>query len=482
MEPEVVAREALLSTLPPQRGPTGLAAAISGRQARNDLPILVVLDDDPTGTQTCHDINVLTAWDHDLLVSEFKSTNSGFFILTNSRALHREDARALITNICQAVKTAAAAAEKDFEVVLRGDSTLRGHFPDEPEVAEEVLGKVDGWVLAPFFRQGGRLTINDVHYVADADGNLVPAGQTPFAQDATFGFKSSNLRDYVAEKSRGSIPASQVRSISIADIRSGGPDVVAERLLSFDTKCVVIVNAVVDSDMETFVQGLLIARTKGKRYLYRTGAAFVSTRLGIEQIPPLTAEDLNLDLSPSGPGGLIIAGSYVPKTTAQLESLIQGRGEKLETVVFEVEDLLKAPRSIEETVLEAAEKAGELITKGRDVLVMTSRKLISGSDERTSLDIGTVVANALVLCLRSLIPRPRYVIAKGGITSSDGATKSLRMKRAKIVGQAASGVPLWRCDEPTSKFVGIPYVVFPGNVGEADSLRDLVASWAARTN
>lgn len=260
MEPQVVSREALLSSLPAERNSSGLAEDIRGRQARHELPILVVLDDDPTGTQTCHDINVLTVWDHDLLVSEFKTANGGFFILTNSRALHREDARVLISNICEAVKKAAAAAGKDFEVVLRGDSTLRGHFPDEPEVAEEVLGKVDGWVLAPFFRQGGRLTINDIHYVADADGNLVPAGQTPFAKDATFGYKSSNLRDYVVEKSKGSIPAGQVRSISIEDIRTGGANVVAEHLLSFDTKCVIIVNAVVDSDMETFVEGLLIGK------------------------------------------------------------------------------------------------------------------------------------------------------------------------------------------------------------------------------
>ena len=156
----------------------------------------------------------------------------------------------------------------------------------------------------------------------------------------------------------------------------------------------------------------MIAESKGKRYLYRTGAAFVSTRLGIEQIPPLTAEDLNIDQSPSSVGGLIIAGSYVPKTTAQIESLIRGRGDKLETVVFEVEDLLKDPRSTEEIILQAADKAGQLVLDGRDVLVMTSRKLISGSDERTSLDIGTVVANALVLFLRTLNPRPRYVIAK----------------------------------------------------------------------
>ena len=57
------------------------------------------------------------------------------------------------------------------------------------------------------------------------------------------------------------------------------------------------------------------------------------------------------------------------------------------------------------------------------------------------------------------------------------ATKGLRMRRARVVGQAASGVPLWRCDEPSSKFTGLPYVVFPGNVGTADTLFEVVERW-----
>jgi uncharacterized protein YgbK (DUF1537 family) len=257
MEPKVIPYRETIESFPPPRQQTGSSREILAKQESGKLPILVVLDDDPTGTQTCHGINVLTVWDYDVLVNEFLSTKSGFFILTNSRALHPEDARLLIETTCEAVKTAAAAAGKDFELVLRGDSTLRGHFPLEPEVAESVIGRVDGWILAPFFRQGGRLTLNDIHYVADSEGNLVPAAQTPFARDATFGYKSSNLRSYVVERSKGSIPAEQVQSISIQDIRTGGPDGVAERLLGLEGKCVIVVNAVVDSDMEVFVQGVL---------------------------------------------------------------------------------------------------------------------------------------------------------------------------------------------------------------------------------
>ena len=168
----------------------------------------------------------------------------------------------------------------------------------------------------------------------------------------------------------------------------------------------------------------------------------------------------------------------MPKTTEQLQSLIDGRGPSLEVIVLTVDDLLKSPEDADQAALDAADKAGQSILNGRDVLVMTSRDLITGNDGVSSLKIGSTVAAALVLFLRLLVPRPRYIIAKGGITSSDAACKGLRMRRAQILGQAASGVPLWRCNEPTSKFSGIPYVVFPGNVGEVNTLRDLVASWA----
>ena len=466
-----------IASLPPLPKNTGLASYINKRQAAAELPILVVLDDDPTGCQTCHGINIVTVWDQQTLVEEFKSTNSGFYVLTNSRALHTPEARALIKEICIAVKEAAATVGKEFEVVLRGDSTLRGHFPDEPEVAEEIVGKADAWIVAPFFRQGGRLTINDVHYVKEGD-TLVPAAQTPFAKDASFGYKNSNLVQYVVEKSKGSISPDDVTSITIDEIRKGGSNTVTQKLLGFENERVVIVNSVADEDMEVFVRGLLEARLKGKRYIYRTGAAFVSTRLGIEQIAPLTPEDLGMNLSPSAPGGLIIAGSYVPKTTAQLEGLISGRGSSLNVIIIDVEPLLASQSKAEATVTSAADQAGKLIVEGKDVLLMTSRKLITGSDEKSSLEIGAAVASALVNFLRYLNPRPRYVIAKGGITSSDAASKGLRMRRAEIAGQAASGVPLWRCHESTSKYTGIPFVVFPGNVGEKETLRDLVAAWS----
>ena len=241
-----------------------------------------------------------------------------------------------------------------------------------------------------------------------------------------------------------------------------------------------IINAAADEDIDVVVAALLEASTAfGKRFLFRTGAAFVSARLAIEGIPPILASQLGI--SESQRGGLVIAGSYVPKTTAQLEVLRNRSGENLTSIVIDVKQLLESPQDAKDgEISRALEIAARDIARGQDILVMTSRELIVGEDEAKSLDIGSVVASSLVSFLERLEERPRYVIAKGGITSSGMATKGLRFKRATIVGQAAPGVPLWRCDEPNSKWTGIPYVVFPGNVGTDDTLYQVVEGWRSR--
>ncbi|TKW53478.1 putative oxidoreductase YgbJ [Colletotrichum tanaceti] len=447
-----------------------------------EVPVLVVLDDDPTGTQTCHDIDVLTVWDAATLEYEFSLDPTGFFILTNSRALPSAEAKQLILDICRNVKQAAEKCDKAFEIVLRGDSTLRGHLPEEPEAAEEALGKFDAWVITPFFYQGGRYTIDDVHYVKEGDV-LVPASQTPFAQDATFGYKNSNLRKYVVEKCGSRFDKSSFLSVTLDDIRVGGPAGVTKKLLSVPpgSNTVVIVNAAAESDMHVFVAGLLEAEKEGRRYLYRTGAAFVSSRLGITGIPPLTMADLGVSVKAGGtkqPGGLIVAGSYVPKTTAQLKVLRERRGDKLTVIEIDVAGLIESEEAAEKVVTAAAAETALKLAAGEDVLVMTSRKLILGGDALSSLQIGSKVALALVQLVEKIDVRPRYLIAKGGITSSDAATKGLKMRRARILGQAAPGVPLWRCDEETSRHRGVPYVVFPGNVGSDSTLAEVVELWS----
>ncbi|PTU22931.1 hypothetical protein P175DRAFT_0432414 [Aspergillus ochraceoroseus IBT 24754] len=487
----ILPRQPTLAQLPAEY-PSDAQDQISHLLSSPTLSRLVILDDDPTGTQTCHDIAVLTVWDIPALASELRNPASarGFFILTNSRALPPPEVESLIRTICQNVAQAAKTTGVAVDIVLRGDSTLRGHFPLEADVAQSVFGEVDAWILAPFFFQGGRFTIADVHYVAEGE-RLVPAGGTAFARDATFGYTSSNLREYIMEKAPGRFTAGQLHSITIEDIRVGGPQVVCEKLLALSKDdggggMVVIVNAAAESDMHVFVAGLLLAKAKGKRYIYRTGAAFVSSRLGIRSKPPITARDLDLDLGLDLPlarqtGGLILAGSYVPKTTAQLKILTDRRGgetNQLAVIEVKVDELMASAARAERVVRDVVRETQRHLRAGKDTLVMTSRALVKGEDELSSLAIGSKVAEALVGVLQGIEVRPRYIIAKGGITSSDAATKGLRIQRALVVGQAAAGVPLWRCDEPTSRHRGVPFIVFPGNVGSESTLCELVEAWS----
>jgi uncharacterized protein YgbK (DUF1537 family) len=436
---------------------------------------LVVLDDDPTGTQTVYDLPVLTTWDVAALRAELANDTPCFYILTNSRSLSTQDAYALNLKIAHNLKAAAVEIGVDFSIVSRGDSTLRGHFPGEPQALTEALGGFDAIIVIPYFEAGGRYTVGDVHYVAEGD-TLVPAAETPFARDAAFGYRSSNLREWVAEKFGGEISAASVASISINDLRIGGAKAVCEKLLQAGFGNICVVNAACPRDLEVFVQGLLAAEAEGRRFLFRTAASFVAARLGLAARPlwqpNFDSINWNADelIAAKRPGGLIIVGSHVSKTTAQLEALEKAT----QIVVWKLNAaLLLNETDREQAIADVVFKAEFACRRGADVVIATSRELIAGSDATGSLEIGAKISAALVEVVQRLKVRPRYLIAKGGITASDLATRGLGVKRAMVLGQILPGVPVWELGTET-KFPGLPYIVFPGNVGGRDALKEAV--------
>ncbi|XP_061362633.1 uncharacterized protein LOC133306347 isoform X1 [Gastrolobium bilobum] len=470
---QALQKDVVLHSLPPE-WPQDPVLDIQ-RLKEGNSKILVVLDDDPTGTQTVHDIEVLTEWSIESLIEQFRKSPQCFFILTNSRSLSSEKASALIKEICGNLDTAAKSVDNiDYTVVLRGDSTLRGHFPEEADAAVSVLGEMDAWIICPFFLQGGRYTIEDVHFVADSD-TLVPAGDTEFAKDAAFGYKSSNLRDWVEEKTNGQILASSVVSISIQLLRKGGPDAVCQHLCSLQKGSICVVNAASERDMTVFALGMIKAELMGKRFLCRTAASFVSACIGIISKPPILPKDLGIDRERNG--GLIVVGSYVPKTTKQVEELKLQCGQFLRSIEVSVEKLAMRPiEERNEEISRTAELADIYLKAHKDTLIMTSRNLITGKTASESLDINFKVSSALVEIVKRITTKPRYIIAKGGITSSDLATKALGARCAKIVGQALAGIPLWQLG-PESRHPGVPYIVFPGNVGDSRALAEVVKCW-----
>lgn len=448
----------VLATLPT---PWAEEALIGIRQTlRNSPRKIVVLDDDPTGTQTVEDITVVTQWDKETLRDAFAEPTPGFFILTNSRALTDVGTTELHREIL--AKLAAAAGDLPYTIVSRSDSTLRGHFLTEAKVIGEFRGPFDMIVLAPFFQAGQRLTLNDTHYLID-QGKLIPCHETPFAQDKVFGYKASHLPTWVEEKTNGETKAEDVVTIPLDTIRQQGPDGVFEILAQATSGSTCIVNACTQKDMEVFAAAALRFEESGKNVLYRTAAAFVAARLGVRPPPPLLPEFI---ANRADRGGLIVVGSYVPKSSEQLAKLLEL--DELVAIELDVNELLNSdtPDSYLKTL---GVKLEESLESGQDVVIYTSRGLVFSEAKEQNLDIGGRVADALVDLVKSLKESPGFVIAKGGITSSTIATDALQIRKAQVLGQLVPGVPVWRASED-SRFPKIDLVIFPGNVGGPDSL------------
>ena len=433
---------------------------------KKDSRKIVVLDDDPTGTQTVHNIVVLTEWSVQSLEKELASAAPVFYILTNSRSLTLEESQKLHREIGRNLKQACANTAVQVEVISRSDSTLRGHFPGEVDALAKTLGlESKPYLIAPFFLEGGRYTINDIHYVAEGE-DLIPAAQTSYAQDVAFGYKHSNLKYWVEEKTGGRIPAQDVTTITLDDLRIGGASCVTGKLVAVREASAVAVNCASYHDMEVFILGLLEAEAQGCTFLPRTAASFVQIRAGIRKRELLNKEELVVE---NGHGGLIIVGSYVPKTTAQLQALLAN--STIEYIEVKIEHLLdKAMCDVE--VMRATDMANLYIKNGKDVVIYTSREFVRGSDAASNLSIGNLISKSLISIVRNIEVQPRYIIAKGGITSSDVATKGLNIKRALVLGQALAGVPVWQLGAE-SRYPGMSYIVFPGNVGDENALADL---------
>jgi uncharacterized protein YgbK (DUF1537 family) len=449
----------IFKTLPPQR-PVDLKPLI--KQERRKLnKTIVVLDDDPTGTQTVHDVYVLTDWNFDSIADEFRNKTELFYILTNSRSLTGSAANALAKEIGQNLMKASKRTGRDFLVVSRSDSTLRGHFPNEVNALAKSISYENAITFfIPAFFEGGRITLNDIHYVLEND-RLVPASETPFAEDKTFGFINSDLKKYVAEKTKGIIPQEDVYSISIQELRSDDIDNIRGKIVSIPHGSVCIINAVSYQDLEVFT--LAIYRS-GRQIILRSAASIVPVLAGIDKKPLLDTEYF---LQGSGGAVLSIIGSYVPKTTAQLESL-----KKVENAQFLELDINKILESAGEFHSLLAGIIDDILASGENLVLYTSRKLVADKDPEKSLLIGQKVSEFITELVRAIKSKPKAILTKGGITSSDIATRALGIKKALVVGQVAAGVPVWKLGEE-SKFPGINYVIFPGNVGNDDTLKEV---------
>ena len=435
---------------------------------------IVVLDDDPTGVQTVHDVSVYTDWEEESIRKGFEEKEAMFFILTNSRSFSVEETTKVHQDIAARVAKVARELGQDFMIISRGDSTLRGHYPLETQLLADGLTKnegvvIDGEIICPFFPEGGRYTMDNIHYVKEQE-NLVPAGMTEFAKDKTFGYKSSDLTEYVEEKTEGKYHKEDCITISLDELNALDVQGIKDKLMSAQNMAKIIVNAVSYADLKVFCAALVLAMKAGKHYMARTAAAFTKVMGRISDQPLLGRAQLEGDTKN---GGIVLIGSHVKKTTDQLNCLkeLDGQADFMEFQVNTVFEENGLEKEVERTVKAAEEK----ILSGRTVVIYTSRQLLAPENmtPEEKLQISVKISNAVTSIIGKLSVKPKFIIAKGGITSSDVGTKALRVKKARVMGQVKKGIPVWMTGEE-SKFPGMPYIIFPGNVGEVSTLKEIV--------
>ena len=391
---------------------------------------LVILDDDPTGIQTVHGCLLITQWDAATVRMALQHEQPFFYMLTNTRAMTREEAARVVRSAMETVLDVNRELGYRLIFISRSDSCLRGHFPLETDVMRQVLQEygVKVWPKVPFcpaLIEAGRVTIDGVHYMKDGE-RLIPVSETEFARDNVFAYHTSVLRDYIREK--GADPdAYQIVNAASYD------ELYAFRDALFH-------------EIEDFPGAVVI----------RSSSSLPKAMSGIADKPLLDRSILR-----QGGVGCFVVGSHVQKTTRQLNALLSEQG--VAGIEVDVERVLHDGEKLMQELLTAMKQQAD---EGLTPVVYTSRREVRLTDADERQHLGQRISDFLVEMVARLPFVPSYLVAKGGITSNDILTKGLALKSAVVLGQIVPNVPCVM----TPNF---PYIIFPGNVGNDDSLREV---------
>jgi uncharacterized protein YgbK (DUF1537 family) len=424
---------------------------------------IIVLDDDPTGSQTVHSCLLLTRWDPSTLSEALQDAAPLFFVLTNTRGMSAECAAQVTREVCVNMRASLRqlnelGVEINPILVSRSDSTLRGHYPVETDVMAEELGPFDAHFLAPAFFEGGRITRGSVHYLI-VDGKPVPVHETEFARDSVFGYRHCYLPDYVAEKTRGRIPASQVERFLLDDPQDSIPD----RLRRLRNNSCCVVDGEKQSDLDRFAAHIRNAADHGKRFLFRSAASLLTS---LAKLPPQpVAAAYMANYVRNGRPGAVIVGSHVQKTTAQLKKLLQQPGTA--PIEVDVERITQNRAGVLQETLAAITATHNA---QKTPVVFTSRAEKTFADQQTRLAFGEQVSALLMDIVRGLPPTIGFLVSKGGITSNDVLSDGLALRTSRVLGQILAGCSVVRCPEDHPRFPNLPVVIFPGNVGDDHAL------------
>ncbi|WP_322628924.1 four-carbon acid sugar kinase family protein [Halothiobacillus sp.] len=421
---------------------------------------IIALDDDPTGSQTVHGCLLLTRWDEATLLDALDDSSPLFFVLTNTRGMDAASAARVTRTVCQnlnaALKTRADAGNPINPILVsRSDSTLRGHYPVETDVIAEELGPFDAHFLVPAFIEAGRITRNSQHYLL-VDGKPVPTHETEFARDSVFGYSTSYLPDYVAEKTAGRIPASEVTRFVLDEIRGGD---IQPKLTALTGNACAVVDAETQDDLNRFARDVMAVAATGKRFLFRSAASLL-TALAALPPQPIAATSMHRFVRGGKPGAVVV-GSHVKKTSEQLAELL--KEPNIAPIEVDIERIDADNAALVADVLAAAEKA---FAAGKTSVIFTSRAEKTFADQAARLAFGERVSATLMKIVAGLPKELGWLISKGGITSNDVLSTGLNLKASRVLGQILTGCSVVRCPADHPRFPMLPVVIFPGNVGD----------------
>jgi uncharacterized protein YgbK (DUF1537 family) len=427
---------------------------------------IIVIDDDPTGSQTVHSCLLLMQWDQDTLRKGLRDTVPIFFILSNTRALPPDQAEQVTREICQNLKQAIAAEKiEHYLVVSRSDSTLRGHYPLETDVINQEMGPFDAHFLVPAFFEGGRITRDSVHYLI-VDGQPVPVAETEFARDSVFGYHHSYLPDYVAEKTHGKIAAPEVERLTLADLQPDAKAHLEKRLQHFSHNQCMVVDGENQADFDNLAQGLLKVSNQGKHFLLRSAASILTSLANLGPQP--VAPEAIATYKPTDQPGVILVGSHVRKTTEQLTELL--KQTTVQGIEIPVEQLRDQPQTAGEIISQTLQTIDKIRAQGKTPVIYTSRQELTFATIQVRLDFGVQVSQLLMQIVQQLPTDIGFLISKGGITSNDVLSVGLKLTAVRLLGQIIPGCSMVTTATDHPRFPSLPVVLFPGNVGDAQGL------------
>jgi len=433
----------------------------------------VVIDDDPTGSQTVHDCLLLLKWDCSTLAKGFESKSNLFFILANTRSLSENDAKLTIEEICKNLKKVIASQGYEEEIIFisRGDSTLRGHNFLEPSALNSCLGPFDATFHIPAFIEGKRLTINGSHFV-----DKTPINQTIFARDVIFGYETSNVKNLLFQKSKSQINIEDIQNLFLSDIEILNDEennIVLKKLKNLNKNKHIIVDAENYSQLKKFT--LAIKKLiKQKKFLFRTAASFISS---ISEKKSFSQSEIffsNLRIrnkEKSFLPGLIIVGSYVELSTIQLNNLLEiSNCNPIELDVFEFFKITSSENNHEQRNLFKNKFLKEIrfsFEKGETPVLFTSRKFMS-FDYSEQFNFYNSLSSFIAELVADLKYEIGYLISKGGITTNIILSNGLNADYVYLEGQILTGISVVTYNLKNDE--KLPIVTHPGNIGTEDSL------------